>query len=142
MKVYLASGLENAAAAKRLATELEIADHTITYRWWVHGSVQDGGRGRMRQVADMELQGVADADVVIVLLPGARGTHVELGAALAMRKSIVLVGGLGALSDGYGRDCAFYHSALVSHVLGPTESLRTLTIIALLSMHKRQEAAA
>ena len=40
--------------------------------------------------AEAERQGIADSDVVILLLPTGRGTHVELGMALAWNKKIYL----------------------------------------------------
>lgn len=33
---------------------------------------------------------MAEADVLIVLLPGGYGTHVEIGAALALEKRVIL----------------------------------------------------
>jgi nucleoside 2-deoxyribosyltransferase len=41
-------------------------------------------------VATSELQGIQSADLVVVLLPGGYGTHVEIGAALAFGKPVIL----------------------------------------------------
>ena len=41
-------------------------------------------------MAQAELAGVREADVLIVLLPGGFGTHVEIGAALALGKRIII----------------------------------------------------
>src|SRR5437879_13345187 len=41
-------------------------------------------------IAQAELAGVREADVLIVLLPGGFGTHVEIGAALALEKPVIL----------------------------------------------------
>jgi len=41
-------------------------------------------------IAQAELAGVRGADVLIVLLPGGFGTHVEIGAALALGKQVIL----------------------------------------------------
>ncbi len=38
----------------------------------------------------LEQEGIIDADIVIILLPAGRGTHVELGMALALNKRIYL----------------------------------------------------
>jgi hypothetical protein len=51
---------------------------------------QDYGPERYADVALAELAGVRDADVLIVLLPGGYGTHVEIGAALALGKPVIL----------------------------------------------------
>ena len=37
-----------------------------------------------------EQKGIIEADVVIILLPAGRGTHIELGMALALNKKIFL----------------------------------------------------
>lgn len=82
---YIASKLENAPRVRDLRDHLLAAGWEITYDWTVHGSVRgpDMPRERIADVADREVNGVLDADVLIVLLPGGRGTHTELGVALA-----------------------------------------------------------
>ena len=37
-----------------------------------------------------EMAAVREADVLVVLLPGGYGTHVEIGAALALGKPVIL----------------------------------------------------
>jgi hypothetical protein len=43
-----------------------------------------------KEAAKKEFQGVVDADVVIVLTPQGKGTHVELGIALALGKKVFI----------------------------------------------------
>ncbi len=38
----------------------------------------------------MELNGIDESDIVIIVLPAGRGTHIELGYALAKGKKIIL----------------------------------------------------
>ena len=45
---------------------------------------------RHAEIAVQELNGVCEADVLVVLLPGGFGTHVEIGAALALGKPVIL----------------------------------------------------
>lgn len=89
MKFYIASKLENAARVRELAEALKARGWRQTYDWTVHGSVR-GDRERLKETACAEWGGVQDADIIIVLLPGGRGTHTEFGMALAMGKDIVL----------------------------------------------------
>lgn len=125
MKVYIATGLERGEEAEALAAKLIELGHTMTYCWWEHGSVQADGPSRIAEVAVDELHGVSTSDLFVALLPGARGTHTEFGAALnnalvddaapkvrhvhdpsrQPRKTIVLVG---PTEDANGRTCAFY----------------------------------
>ena len=44
----------------------------------------------MIKYSKLEQQGIIDSDVVIILLPAGRGTHIELGIALALNKKIFL----------------------------------------------------
>jgi hypothetical protein len=104
-KVYIASRLENAAAVRELRDELAKHDVVLTYDWTEHGSVQNEGAERMRDVAHAEASGVEEADLVIVLLPGGRGTHVEIGIAIGAGVDILLVGE----QQSEGHDCAFYN---------------------------------
>lgn len=97
MNAYVASTLTNAGEAQAVAEALEQDGWSITYKWWTHGSVQAEGDDRIREVATAEMGGVVAADLVVVVLPGGRGTHVELGMALAApgRPRAVLIFGRG-----------------------------------------------
>ena len=115
---YIATALERAAEAKAIADQLRGFCLGQTYAWDEHGSVQDDGPERIREVAMNEVSGVLDADLFVCLLPGGRGTHTELGIAIAgsiersrhgygrnSSRTIVIVG---PLEGADGRVCAFY----------------------------------
>jgi hypothetical protein len=89
MKFYLASSIENISNAAKVINYLTWKDWRITYDWTDHGPVERAER--MKQVSRCEIDGVAMADVFFLLLPGRRGSHVELGAALALRKPVVIL---------------------------------------------------
>lgn len=114
---YIASSLDNAEAVRQLAQTLLGRGH-----WTVHGAAyrpeESAARNVvvMRDVARAEMKGVTTADVVIVLLPGGRGTHVELGGALATGKRVLIVGDRDVRHGDGPRPCAFYHHAAVEHV--------------------------
>ena len=76
MKFYIASKLENAEQVSKVASVLKAAGHEHTYDWTKHGSVKGEGENRLREVMQNEFFGVRDADMVIILMPGGRGTHV------------------------------------------------------------------
>ncbi len=120
MKFYIASGLENWENVRKLKGVLCDAGHEHTYDWTVHGSVQREGVERIGNVAAFEVEGVIAADVVIVLLPGGRGTHTELGIAIAMKRvwdgnRRILVYSPDPEKDfgTGGTTCAFYHHKFV-----------------------------
>ena len=118
MKYYIASKLENAVAVKTLAYAFEQLGWKQTYDWTAHGSVHDEGEEVLRQVTLKELGGVKEADVVVVVLPGGRGTHAELGAALAYNKPVFVWGQQPEdfIQDGY--TCSFYFNPNVQRVEG------------------------
>ena len=131
---YIASRLENVGRVRELKRILEAAGHVHTYDWTVHGSVQDAGLDAIREVARREALGVLSADVVIVLLPGGRGTHTELGIAIAdairgQPKRIVLLSESSEIDFGTdGRTCALYHHPKVERVTSWDALLATLGV--------------
>lgn len=116
MNFYIASRLENAEMVKQMANVLKAMGWRHTYDWTEHGSVQNEGEERITEVAENELQGVRDADVVIVLLPGGRGTHAELGAANVLNKKVFVWAETDEL---FTREtCTFYWNHNVTRVTG------------------------
>lgn len=122
---YVATGLENAPQAREVRDLMKAAGWHHTYDWTVHGSVAGTGVDRIREVAEAEAKGVADADLVIVLLPGGRGTHTELGMARALKKPVLIYAPPDRFEKllGDSRDtCCFYH-------LQPTWTVKTVAAI-------------
>lgn len=128
MKYYIASRLENHANVKLLKKYLDEAGWEHTYDWTVHGSVRDVSTTRMAEVARNEVEGVANADVVIVILPGGRGTHIEMGIALhpSSRSLLWVVSNQPEKDFGLGEDtCAFYHHPRAFRINGPAPMSET-----------------
>lgn len=76
------------------------------------------------EVAVHEIQAVMAADFLVVLLPGGRCTHAELGAALASGKKVFVHASERSVlngSDPY--TCVFYHHPSVELVIGSTSDL-------------------
>ncbi|HOS18922.1 MAG TPA: group-specific protein, partial [Clostridia bacterium] len=82
MRFYVASGLENKDRVKRVLDKIAARGHTISYDWTLHGDVRGRGEEVLNTVAGNETFAVIDASCVLLLLPGGRGTHTELGLAL------------------------------------------------------------
>jgi hypothetical protein len=128
---YIATSLANWERHNQIRDALVAHGHIITHDWTAHSpwvkerSTGVSGAGAVanvdliRQAGELDLKGVRDADILVVLLPGGAGTHAELGAGLVMGKRVLLVG----TSDqiwGSGTDdytCAFYHTSGVEHVV-------------------------
>lgn len=108
MKFYIATSLQNVEAHRELHQTLKARGHILTYDWTVHGSVRETSHERLRVVAERELWGVSEADFVVGLLPGRRGTHFELGFACGTRTPVYLIGPDNLFRVGPDT-CAFYH---------------------------------
>lgn len=113
MRVYIATRLENHRDHNRLRDLLAERGIGLTYDWTTHGPVWRDGPDRIRAVAQAEALGVTSADLVIVLLPGGRGTHAELGIAIGAGIPVLLVPSLRSQVEGEGV-CAFYLHPLVT----------------------------
>lgn len=109
--VYIATSLSNVEGQRKLAKRL--AEHGIvqSFDWtnipgWPPGSAA-GNVLAMMEIARQELRGVRRASLVIVLLTESnaqRGTHTELGCALALGIPVVIVGTKQQFDE-----VAFYH---------------------------------
>ncbi len=86
-RFYLATQKDRGEQAAPLVEALKAHGWERTFDW----TNQDGaGPKGHADIALAELAGVREADVLIVLLPGGFGTHVEIGAALALGKPVIL----------------------------------------------------
>lgn len=122
MKFYIASGLENVETVKKVAAALKAAGYTQTYDWAVHGSVQGRGERIIRKVGHAEKEGVLAADLLVALLPGGRGTHMEMGIALgAGNKRILLCADSENRLMQDCRVCALYYNGEIERIIGPLD---------------------
>src|ERR1700688_2278313 len=88
-RFYLATRKDRSEQAARLLQALKSQGWERTYSWTAEEE-EKGDAKQYSEIALNELKGVEDADVLIVLLPGGYGTHVEIGAALALGKPVIL----------------------------------------------------
>ena len=107
MRIYVATGFDNIARGREVIAAFRASGHAITFDWPATGPQGQSGES-LQQAAENELAGVRNADVVVALLPGGRGTHAEIGMALAFDKPTVIV----AETNTFPVDnttCCFYH---------------------------------
>ena len=123
MKFYIASKLENYEQVKNLASLLKLSGWEHTYDWTVHGSIKETDIKTLKSVGQKEYDGVKNADIVIILTPQGRGTHVELGMAIALNKVVYIC----HTDDKYfqcdDNTSAFYWLPNVSRFIGSVEEL-------------------
>ena len=89
MKFYIGSGMKNCNLVDYYAKKLKENGWEQTYDW-VKNVSNDVSIEDMIKYAKLESKGIADSDIVIILLPAGRGAHIELGMALALNKKIFL----------------------------------------------------
>ena len=106
-------------AHRSVRDALALQGHEISYDWTLHGSVKSTSKERLQEVATLELEGVAKADFVVVLLPGGMGTHLELGFAIARGKRIFLHSEDPLLFELGPQTNAFYHHPDVTRLYCP-----------------------
>ena len=89
MNFYIGSGMKNCELVNYYSKILEEKGWKHTYNWAknINGdeTIKD-----LIEYSKLEQQGIIDSDVVIILLPAGRGTHIVLGMALALNKKIFL----------------------------------------------------
>jgi hypothetical protein len=121
-RFYVSSRKDRSAEADALSEKLKARGWERTYKWTTHDG--EGSEGHAK-VALAELQGVRDADVLIVLFPGGFGTHVEIGAALVLGKPVILHSpNPETLEIPY--PCVFHHHPSVKRLISETLELEVL----------------
>lgn len=112
---YLAARAEDKRVVRRVVEDLQQLGWSLTYDW-TQGTSPSSPE-TMVEKAVCRHAGVEAADLVLVLLPGDRSTHVELGLALALGKPTFVWAWDRQLLTG-PNTCPFYHLAAT----GPGES--------------------
>lgn len=94
IRFYVATTFDNWPEAKRYADALEAAGMTLALDWWKYhpANMPSTFRPDLSAIALAEVAAIVSSSVLIVLMPGGRGTHTELGVAIASGASVVLVG--------------------------------------------------
>ena len=88
-RFYIASSLKNSELVNYYSKILEKNGWKHTYNWTKN--INDvKNMENLIENAKLEQNAIINSDIVIVLLPAGRGTHIELGMALALNKKIYL----------------------------------------------------
>lgn len=137
MKYYIATSLSRMTAHNIVRDGLKNWGHEISYDWTFHGSVKSISKERLREVAVLELDGISEADFVVVLLPGGKGTHLELGFAIARKKKIFLHSEDSSVFELGTQTNAFYHHPDVNCLICPTVDVSAAvhSLLAQLAVH-------
>ncbi|MCB1114868.1 MAG: group-specific protein [Chlamydiia bacterium] len=134
MKFYIATSLSRVKDHNLVRDALMAHEHKLTYDWTLHGSVKSVSKRRLQEVSLKELSGIASADWVIVLLPGGKGTHVELGFAIGRGKNVILHSEDDALFELGPETNAFFHYPKLTRLTCPLVDVAALMDSSLLQL--------
>lgn len=121
MKFYVASSFKNIPMVRAVSESLRSSGHHLTYDWTQNERASTATD--LERIGQEERKAILEADVVIVLLPGGKGSHVELGLALALEKSIYLYS---EAPLSMSESTTFYHLPEVRHVTGTLDEFLLL----------------
>lgn len=112
-KVYVAAPWQDRARANEIAIMLVSRGFQITHDWWMYeGEEKDESHEFLQRCAELDVQGVKDADIVIVLnTQKSEGKAVEQGLAIGWKKPIICITEKGAPTSNI-----FYNLPCYTHV--------------------------
>lgn len=120
MKFYVASSFINIEQVRFVCGMLKSKGHTHTYDWTQNERVST--LEELRQIGQLEKDAVAEADLVIVILPGGKGSHIEMGIAIGLDKRIILYSPDQGIYN-FDKTSTFYHLPEVEKFIGTLEEL-------------------
>lgn len=120
MNFYVASSLKNKDQVRSVASELKNVGWHHTYDWTQNGRANT--LDVLGRIGKLEKEAIADSDVVLILLPGGNGTHIELGLAIAWGKRIFLYSSDEKVMN-LGTTSTFYHLPEVEICTGSIKDL-------------------
>ena len=122
---YIASSFRNIDAVRYVSERLVTEGFIQLYDWTKNAIAHDAETFTLQDlqyIGQKEKQAVFDADIVIVILPGGKGTHVELGIALGCGKRIILYAADGEINNP-AASSTFYHLPEVEKCQGTLDDL-------------------
>ena len=116
MKFYIASSFRNIENVRKAAEQLKRHGHVQTYDWTVHSSITS--ISQLRDIGREEVNGIKAADVVVIMIPAGKGSHIELGMAIGLQKKIYLYASSDEINE-RSATTTFYHIEEVEQCIGP-----------------------
>ena len=127
MKFYVASSFKNIQQVRYVSERLKREGLIQSYDWTQNeraSQLED-----LERIGQEEKQAVMDSDIVIVLLPAGKGSHIELGIALGLHKKIFLFSPNEEVKN-LAETSTFYHLPSIKKCYGNLEDLLKMIISA------------
>ncbi|TMU85039.1 group-specific protein [Bacillus sp. BHET2] len=120
MKFYIASSFANKDQVRFVSDQLKQNGFIHTYDWTKNEKATTFRD--LQMIGQKEKDAIVDSDIVIVLLPGGKGSHVELGLAIGLNKRVIIHSPKGEVHD-FAQTTTFYHLPEVETCSGSVEEL-------------------
>ncbi|WP_409253832.1 nucleoside 2-deoxyribosyltransferase [Bacillus sp. SCS-153A] len=120
MKFYVASSFKNIQQVRYVSDQLKRRGFSQTYDWTQNqraATIED-----LEQIGRAEKQAVMESDIVVILLPAGKGSHIEMGIALGLNKKIFLYSPNDEVND-LAETSTFYHLPSVEKCFGSLDDL-------------------
>lgn len=126
MKFYIGSGFKNVELVNEFSKKLQNYGWKHTFNWTKYineyETIED-----LIKYSRLEQKGIEEADAVIIILPAGRGTHIELGMAIALNKKIYLYSSQKEEFD-IENTVNFYQLPNINRIIGDTDyAIREIT---------------
>lgn len=115
LRFYTASSFQNIQDVKYVNQRLVEKGYELSYDWTQNGRASS--LAELTVIGEDEMKGVRDADFLIVLLPGGKGSYIEMGMALGLRKKVYLFSPENRVYE-LDSTSTFYHVSLVTIYVG------------------------
>ncbi|MBC9873462.1 nucleoside 2-deoxyribosyltransferase [Macrococcoides bohemicum] len=120
MKYYIASSFANKEIVNLTIKSLNNLGFINTYNWTLNEKADNNLK--LKNIGIEELNAVKDADILIAILPGGKGTHIEMGIAIGFNKP-VLIAYFNKELISVDNSATFYHLDNVKHILVTEENI-------------------
>ncbi|RDY72595.1 group-specific protein [Halobacillus trueperi] len=120
VKFYVASSFKNKDHVRYVSEQLRNQGYIHTYDWTVNERASS--LKELREIGQKEKEAVMEADVLIVILPAGKGSHIEYGIALGLGKTIYLYSEDEQVND-FETTSTFYHLSGVEKCIGTFDEL-------------------
>lgn len=119
MNFYIASSIKNKEMVKSLADQLKLEGFCHSYDWTINDRADS--MDLLASIGESELSAVRNSDFLVMLLPGGKGSHIEMGIALGLGKRVYLYSPNNDIFE-FDKTSTFYHVAGVTEFTGEFES--------------------
>lgn len=124
-KFYVASSFSNTNSVNYVVQQLVTKGYLHTYDWTKNAKAREEKSitlADLKEIGQKEKSAVLDSDFIVVLLPGGKGTHIELGIAIGLAKKAYIYSPDGAI-DNPETTSTFYHLPDVEKCYGTLDDL-------------------